>query len=973
MYRITRDPSSTFKNKLASWLVTLLNGHEEGETSNSESGLGQDVTYTCEGKSATCPRFFSEWLNQRLENMSANGGIFKIPGKSRVESTLSLLKEKLQRDSMVAWAIVSVLHLSFKAHWPVKYRKLSSKSDYEDTFHQDVLDWLPLIEGDKWIAVIKFQLNFLFCKVTGQELPKAVPSHFKDGKFLRGCLGKLFRNLMAGNRPRNWSWRWTVLQGIKKGLPQMTTIGVTKAARTHQERLTRQKESLPGVLESVRRMAREVIGTVSQSDWNKYLAHSWFSDRASFHRPYGDGPLKELIDLHYDRRVSDFSLDDYPELSWSNFLWGKPFPKTKLGKLEQEAEDAARPFDLAFARDQLYLMAEVPLRIGSRVQEFRLPEWAFDSPSTCSQILNLVWHGQIQGGISRVKFILEPLKVRPITAGDLETNGIYQRLQKVLWKRLQKFPQFSLTGESLNQGHLKWLFHKSNQFFNQQGNPHFLESEDWLYASGDFSAATDQLHGDLTRACVDEVSGDHLTREVLLNGLCRNKIFYHRDPLIAVEDLDAPSIDMTNGQLMGCVFSFIFLCIINAAVFRFCLEQNLEESTGVQTEIPIRDLPVLINGDDIGFYCDQEFHNYWCSVCLQSGLEPSLGKNFLSRDFVTLNSKLYRIHPLFLEDWEYTDEGYESVDCFVSHEFELVPYLNMSFLTGISKGGSDTSPKCSVRDIEREYRRQRKKLLTDSIGERLPALSEFRQCSDPESLIPEGLRDLFTVDDWRDLWTGGQAKTDDRETLKVIRGSGKKVHHQTLKIGASILSIRSGIESVESMWFSGERFVRKPVHPSDFSCPAEMTTGSWIHAKTVLASYRATIKDFRQNEIRDSKISSGPEFGGLDLESGSDGTMGVAVEQYPKGGIVFDDHWDAYVAPWKRCKKMSDFEALKLLLLGSWQEKKILGCLEKTPKTQRTWSIWQVRGRLNEVLKMRPRWDLINPRSPLKGGDTSEP
>jgi hypothetical protein len=130
-----------------------------------------------------------------------------------------------------------------------------------------------------------------------------------------------------------------------------------------------------------------------------------------------------------------------------------------------------------------------------------------------------------------------------------------------------------------------------------------------------------------------------------------------------VDELPKP-VWQRNGQLMGSPLSFPFLCVINAAVFRLAYE-SWNDCT-----VKIKDLPVLVNGDDIGFRSSWDFYQWWRWNIQQVGFQPSVGKNFTSEDFVNINSQYYRIDKV--GDIHYVAEQ--------------VPYVNMGLITGRQKG-----------------------------------------------------------------------------------------------------------------------------------------------------------------------------------------------------------------------------------------------------------------------------------------------
>jgi len=93
-------------------------------------------------------------------------------------------------------------------------------------------------------------------------------------------------------------------------------------------------------------------------------------------------------------------------------------------------------------------------------------------------------------------FILEPLKVRTVTAGPALEYFAATFLQKFLWRKLKRFPTFQLIGEPVTA-----------QLLTEHMLPRAVDLEEgprnWV--SGDYSAATDNLRSDLSRHCMNEI------------------------------------------------------------------------------------------------------------------------------------------------------------------------------------------------------------------------------------------------------------------------------------------------------------------------------------------------------------------------------------------------------------------------------------------------------------------------------------
>ena len=85
--------------------------------------------------------------------------------------------------------------------------------------------------------------------------------------------------------------------------------------------------------------------------------------------------------------------------------------------------------------------------------------------------------------------ILEPLKVRLITKGNTLRQWVAGHMQRALWDHLQRFPQFVLTGRTLDRFVLSDLLERETRLAKKLPLAPANLFEDWV--SGDYSAATD--------------------------------------------------------------------------------------------------------------------------------------------------------------------------------------------------------------------------------------------------------------------------------------------------------------------------------------------------------------------------------------------------------------------------------------------------------------------------------------------------
>jgi len=134
--------------------------------------------------------------------------------------------------------------------------------------------------------------------------------------------------------------------------------------------------------------------------------------------------------------------------------------------------------------------------------------------------------------------------------------------------------------------------------------------------------------------------------------------------------------DQTEGQLMGSVTSFPFLCIANAALCRLAMEKadslSYKLTNNHRDKRPIA--PLLINGDDCLFAGSKRLRPLWEKFTSVAGLESSVGKTYFSSNFCTINS------VIFDRDWK-------------TGIWEERKAINMGLLLGRSK---NQSKRCKI-------------------------------------------------------------------------------------------------------------------------------------------------------------------------------------------------------------------------------------------------------------------------------------
>jgi hypothetical protein len=211
-----------------------------------------------------------------------------------------------------------------------------------------------------------------------------------------------------------------------------------------------------------------------------------------------------------------------------------------------------------------------------------------------------------EDGLPTVKAqaIKEPLKVRMITKGQSE-NWVLKPLQKAMFEAMKEFPCFGLTS-------------------GQHINLDLLDLNQRFLLSGDYESATDNLNMDVMETVVDELL------KVLPSDIHRYLIKESGIHLITYPDSSKLGpVLQKRGQLMGSLLSFPILCVANAS------------SYGLATKTDnLVDLKAAINGDDILFCDNYRRIKSWKRIASAMGLKPSIGKNFQSETWGTVNSQL---------------------------------------------------------------------------------------------------------------------------------------------------------------------------------------------------------------------------------------------------------------------------------------------------------------------------------------------
>jgi len=239
----------------------------------------------------------------------------------------------------------------------------------------------------------------------------------------------------------------------------------------------------------------------------------------------------------------------------------------------------------------------------------------------------LVWrHQRI---FAEVVPLLEAFKVRTITKGDMDPYHLGRRWQSVIHGRMRKHPASQLIGAPCNKTVV------AERIVDNLTVPKTVDS---FYVSGDYESATDLLNPALSlhaQNCISQHLRIPLEDQIILNRcLTGHFLVYKKGKGGSAEE----GYEQQWGQLMGSPASFPVLCLINLAATRLSFERMLGK------KMTLRELPMLVNGDDILFRAINNAHyELWKRITKVCGLKFSIGKNYTSKKVLVINSEMYKV------------------------------------------------------------------------------------------------------------------------------------------------------------------------------------------------------------------------------------------------------------------------------------------------------------------------------------------
>jgi hypothetical protein len=512
-------------------------------------------------------------------------------------------------------------------------------------------DWVNKCGSNcTWIQFLKYKLAALFSHYTDQPIPKKpFKAEDKAHTLLGGKAGIWLKNQMKFDKTDPMR-RLTILTSIlqaKKGLPRPEQEDLEKAVKKTVDKLTS-----PPPLPTDRQ------NLLKWSDVHEQSPDFVLSDDAI--KRQLERTVKELFGGHR------YTLQDRQRLF---------FPSTRANFLNTRAEGGAVATILSSGVLGGLREPGGPLKLeeAKDAEEGIRGEKRFELNTTRLEVaFSVMWERMLNEAKTEPPMVepvplAEPLKVRVISKGPPMTYTVLRPLWKFCHNILRQHPTFKLIGQP----------HNELAILNGLGRR--LRPNEW-FLSGDYEAATDNLKPWVSRTiakaiCHEIGIGGTVEEELFLRALT-DHLFYDPELEVIKEQL--------SGQLMGSIVSFPVLCVANAALCRWAWELAYN-----QTKL-LRDIPLLINGDDIaargvGQREDAgSFYQLWRQITAAAGLVESIGKTYYSREFVQINSTNY----MFAPDSDHTVSDGNPTDPIERQcPFIEVRYINLGLMYGLKRSG----------------------------------------------------------------------------------------------------------------------------------------------------------------------------------------------------------------------------------------------------------------------------------------------
>jgi hypothetical protein len=498
---------------------------------------------------------------------------------------------------------------------------------------------------DQWMAYFKYITSnfYAFWETEENDLvpcPKGDPKHFhKKGAFTKkiNILGGVFRGFLSILRIRDakkFSSFILTINQAKMGLPRPTDDMVEKKQYETATFLTSEPRSLPedeilstplgpkllckeAVCEQLRRTTREIFydKVFTKKNQNKPFTPS---TNANYIRGRKDAGAVGTVVLDVIPKVMTGRKEDVDLL--------------KLRTIQMEGSSLIEEASVdEYSPDIFGIMRRESLEAVVYDDEALNAKWV--------EVMDLILKmARVEVPLVEPVGLAEALKVRVISKGPPLLYTHFKPLQKFLHKTLRKLDVFQLIGTPVTSEII-------NRMFDTEVDC------DVMFLNGDYKASTDNLRGWVSETIADELC------KILNGNITEDNDGYFVDYELLIRSLtghifvmkDGSHRAQRDGQLMGSITSFPFLCIANAALCRWamemsnsCLYRVVNEHNPTMGCSRHYKIPLLINGDDCTMQGKRSnLRTFWSKVTNYGGLTTSVGKTLFSlphKPIVVINS-----------------------------------------------------------------------------------------------------------------------------------------------------------------------------------------------------------------------------------------------------------------------------------------------------------------------------------------------
>jgi len=567
------------------------------------------------------------------------------------------------------------------------------------TMHR-FLCFVSLNGEGSWVKILKWKFASLFAFYRDQDQPAVPEMNFqvknrkyihseKDGlmKFLQpqqllgGVAHEFLVNLRRLNFDRFMQFIDTTQQ-LKKSMPDVPNSLVLKAVEETAEKLTTEPSQVPDQRVEFIHKVHAPFNWMNIEDRIETFDISVEDIKLELRRT-----VREIFgdkQFTYKMFIEPF----FPSTS-ANYIWSR----TKGGSVSDMYEKqnlGKRGDDLVqFGEEFVEFSGKIPKYYGERgaheLNEInKMEEAGFEQPClgpvllADTTLLEAEWEKVIWEVYEQAKTeepcvlpvgLPEPLKVRVISKGPPQLYTVLKTSQKHLWSVLKAEQVFALIGRYVEPADIDRILGQLQA--DEQG------------VSGDYVASTNEIYSWVSETILDELmicEGENMSlddmqkfpkdfmiwkRAMMLKSLTRH-IFVKMVPSgvfnkYGKEIMLQEKRVQKNGQLMGSITSFPFLCIANATVCRMALERaNLTVYRLINRPFPGSGpiAPLGVNGDDCLLRGKTgRIRPLWESICSIAGLKSSMGKTYFSNTFCTINSTIFQFDGVSWKERKYVNLG----------------------------------------------------------------------------------------------------------------------------------------------------------------------------------------------------------------------------------------------------------------------------------------------------------------------------